>query len=133
MDSLAFWFYAIDVADALNGFFRFAAIVAGLGSVLAVLIALGMTDQNCNENEWRTWRRCVTLAAVIFFPSLLLTIIIPQEKTLYMMLGAKTAQDIVANPKVQQVGGKVMDLINKKLETLASDEIDIEPKKKGER
>ena len=51
---------------------------------------------------------------------------IPSKQTVYMYAGAQLADRVAADPKVQQLGGKVYDLIEKKIdEELAK----IEPKK----
>lgn len=47
----------------------------------------------------------------------LFAIVIPSEKTAYMMVGAYTTQKFTENEKVQETGKKVLKLIEQKLDT----------------
>lgn len=53
----------------------------------------------------------------VFAISTVLMVIIPSEKTAYMMVGAYATQKIAENDKVQQTGQKVLTLIEQKLDT----------------
>lgn len=53
----------------------------------------------------------------IFAVSTVLMILIPSEKTAYMMVGAYATQKIAENDKVQQTGQKVLTIINQKLDS----------------
>lgn len=59
-------------------------------------------------------KRTTVSAAVVLF----LSIVVPSSKNLYIIYGAGVAEDIVKNPKVQETGGKILEVINKKLEDL---------------
>lgn len=123
--NLMLWLYAVDVVGGLGKFFVASTVVGGVASVICVFCAIGMADgSGSSDSEWRTWRRCAAMALAIFIPSLFLSIAIPKEKTLYLMMGAKTAQEIVANPRVQETGGMVMDMINKKLKAMVEEDDD---------
>lgn len=47
------------------------------------------------------------------FLLLLLTGLIPNKETLYTMVAASTIQDIATSPKVQELGGKSLEVIEK--------------------
>ena len=57
-------------------------------------------------------KRVATAATTVLF----LSIVVPSSKNLYIIYGAGVAEDIVKNPKVQETGGKILEVINKKLE-----------------
>lgn len=129
MDNLILWLYAIDVAGALDKFFAIVTVVMGAAFIILIIALVGMADTHSSADDWRVWRRFAYIIVSIFPTALLLSLLIPSEKTLYLMMGAKTTQAIVSNPKIQETGGKVMELINKKLEWLAEDEKPAEKKK----
>jgi hypothetical protein len=54
-------------------------------------------------------------AAVGIF-SVFVGVLIPSKQTIYMMAAAKVGQDIVASPETKEIGGKVLQLINQKLD-----------------
>jgi hypothetical protein len=121
--SLITWLYLVDVASELDGFFQFTAILCIIAGLILAFIFFVLINEDAGDEGWALWRKAAKLTAIIGTSGFLLAAIIPSEKSLYLMLGAKTTQDIIANPKVQETGGKVLDLINKKLEEFA------EPKK----
>jgi hypothetical protein len=43
-------------------------------------------------------------------------IVIPQSKTVYMMAAAKVGQDVATSPEAKEIGGKLMKLLNEKLD-----------------
>lgn len=119
--SLTLWLYLVDVADSAKAYFGVATFLSVIVLIATFIVACAMCDTG-SEVEWKLLRRWVIAASSILVFSSLATVLIPKERTLYLMLGAKTAEDIVVNPKVREAGGKVMDLINKKLDELAKKE-----------
>lgn len=51
--------------------------------------------------------------AITGFLLLLITGLIPDKETLYTMVAAHTVQDIATSPKVQELGGKSLEVIEK--------------------
>jgi xanthine/uracil permease len=129
--NITMWLYAVDVADSLKFFFGWMVIVSGIIGGLTLMCSMGMVDdRDTTDKHWFWWRCWLGGAMTIFVISWFNFILIPREKTLYLMMGARTAEEIVLNPKVRETGGKVMDLINKKLEAaLAGEEQKKEEKK----
>lgn len=64
----------------------------------------------------------------LFIPLLMLCValkvFLPSEKTAYMMVGAYAAQKVAENPQTQQISGKILTIINAKIDTYASDAVD---------
>ena len=52
-----------------------------------------------------------------------MAIIIPSQKTAYMMVGAYATQRVAENPKVQDMSGKVLTIIEQKLDGYIEDGI----------
>jgi len=73
------------------------------------------------ENEKRRQKgenatKVIKVSIITCFCSALFLTFLPSEKTAYMMVGAYAAQKVVENDKVQETGGKVLKLINQKLD-----------------
>lgn len=62
-----------------------------------------------------TWFKTVSISLTI---AIFLKVALPSSKDLYIIYGAGVAEDIVKSPKVQETGGKILDLINSKLEEM---------------
>lgn len=62
-------------------------------------------------------KRGVGVAVTCFF----LMIFVPTEKTAYTMVGAYAAQKVAENDKVQQMSGKVLTIIEQKLDSYIED------------
>jgi hypothetical protein len=57
--------------------------------------------------------------AAVLTISILIAVFLPKSKDLYIIYGANVVEDVVKSLKVQETGGKVLDLINKKLSELS--------------
>jgi multisubunit Na+/H+ antiporter MnhG subunit len=64
--------------------------------------------------EWAMGR--VGVAFKVMIPAVIVLILLPTPKTAYIMVGAYAAQKVVENKSVQDTGGKVLTLINQKLD-----------------
>ena len=129
---LALLVYAISLLPSLSSFF--VSLVAGLGLVsIGMLFYLGDagyrsyyneaenaahadTATKCKKWLWRNLWLSLTFCLVLVF--------LPKEKTAYMMVGAYTAQKIAQDPKVEQVGAKVLTIINQKLDSYVDEGIE---------
>jgi hypothetical protein len=73
-------------------------------------------------------------SAIILVLASFTMIFIPNEKTAYTMVGAYAAQKVVENDKVQDMSGKVLTIINQKLDTYIEEGVhEVENKVKGEK
>jgi len=62
-------------------------------------------------DKWIKRFFCILAGAV------LLSVVIPNERTAYMMVGAYATQKVAENDKVQETGKKVLTLIEQKLDS----------------
>jgi hypothetical protein len=65
------------------------------------------------------------LAAIVFCITVPLNIVLPSERTAYLMVGAYTAQTVAQNDKVNEMSSKVMKIIESKVDSYVKE---IEPK-----
>jgi hypothetical protein len=111
---LALLVYGISL---LSGFVKFTILVIVMSFLWVVANAIYYSDY-CNSGSDVAKR---TIARMwkgfwIGLVSLFLLIFIPTEKTAYTMVGAYAAQKVAENDKVQQMSGKVLTIIEQKLD-----------------
>lgn len=123
---LALLVYAISVLDKTG---PVLAMTIGI-TILSLIVALmyrfiGLTIESWDGEATKArklqervplekWiKRMFGILALAIF----LQIIIPSEKTAYVMVGAYAAQKVAENDKVQQMSGKVLTIIEQKLDT----------------
>ena len=125
---LALLVYSISLLGGIGKFFFFML-------VLAILVAIGnffyWVDGYDKERDAgvrdRLWK-CFWVGIAASWGLILL----PSEKTAYTMVGAYAAQKVAENDKVQQMSGKVLTIIEQKLDDIIDEGID-EAKKKLEK
>lgn len=75
------------------------------------------TGRNGIRAEKAKWAMArVSTALKVMIPAVIVLILLPAPKTAYIMVGAYAAQKVVENKSVQETSGKVMTLINQKLD-----------------
>lgn len=109
------------------------AILAALCAGLAIVFTLRRHDvqsyKSLYGDEERTpekllalsknTKRFATLAVTLFC----LVFFIPSERTMYVMAGAYAAQQVAENPNVQRLSGKVLTVIEGKLDEIIDDNV----------
>lgn len=95
------------VNDLKEGLVMISCVIA----VYCALVALS-SDKITKSMKW-VWTGCVI--------ALFLAALIPNKETLYTMVAASTIQDIATSPKVQELGGKSLDVINKVMDDYLKD------------
>lgn len=128
---LALLVYAISLLGPVDGALTF------VNAVILTLVAIGLFAALINAVDytgefWRWFKsKLIWMVAIFCFIGAIKTLI-PSEKTAYMMVGAYTAQKIAQNPKVEQVGAKVLTIINQKLDQYVDEGVE-EAKKAAEK
>lgn len=69
-------------------------------------------DKITKSTKW-VWTGCVL--------ALFLAALIPNKEIIYTMVAASAVQDIATSPKVQELGGKSLDVINKVMDDYLKD------------
>lgn len=117
--------YGISLLSGFHGMFLAAVIISTITTmVLLIYRAAECTqatyyDKAENEHrakmaEWAMGHAKTTF--IVFVSSATLLTFLPSEKTAYLMVGAYATQKIAENDKVQETGGKVLTIINQKLD-----------------
>lgn len=126
---LALLVYLISLLHGIGVFFL-GLIVLGVFAILANGIYYVDYCNNGTDLAKRTVARMWKAFWVAVIAAWVL-ILIPSEKTAYTMVGAYAAQKVAENDKVQQMSGKVLAIIEQKLDGYIDEGIE-EAKKKIE-
>lgn len=116
--NLMWWLYLVNTVENLHWFFFLITIIS---LVIFVGTLIGGTEAS-NGFPWKAWRRWFYGSGALCAIAMFLSIITPSEKTMYLMLGSEAAQEIANNPAVKEVGGRLLKVVNKKLDELMPDE-----------
>ena len=111
--------------------------------VCTIMVLLVYRGAECSQEDWYKPEKnekqaekakwCmdrVKSALKVLIPCLLVITFLPAPKTAYMMVGAYAAQKVAENGKVQETGGKVLELINQKLDSYIEEGLE-QVQKKG--
>ena len=121
---LALLVYGINVLGKLGivlGLATAFGIVVFAISTLVRVFHTKETWDSKHDDEIKQGRRDASVtvmkyAGSIVVISILLNVILPNEKTAYTMVAAYAAQKVSENDKVQQMSGKVLTIIEQKLD-----------------
>lgn len=141
---LAMLVYAVSLLDKIHGFLVLSLIITtALTCILYMYRFSECSPRHYNsekENEklvengkWATSNANKFIVGGIIASVFL--ILIPTEKTAYMMVGAYAAQKVSESGQVAEVSSKIMKVVNSKLDQYVEDAIDQsnnapEPKRK---
>ena len=127
---LALLVYAISLLHGIGAFFVGVIIASAVTCAIFFMWYVTETDRKSyyseKENDQREangvmcvkWiKRGVVTAVIASF----LLVFVPTEKTAYTMVGAYAAQKVAENDKVQQMSGKVLTIIEQKLDGYIED------------
>lgn len=104
-----------------------SATLFGVGFVSLIIYALLGGIAISDGVKFERLHPKKTISAIL--TCLLISVLIPPEKTIYMMAVASIAQDIASNPKTIVTMDKVYKIIDKKLEEQLLEGIDKATKK----
>lgn len=120
---LALLVYAISLLQPIDAALSFVnvsiVILVATGSFCALINAVDYSGA-----FWKWFRAKLVWLVVLFCVVGAIKTFIPKEKTAYMMVGAYTAQKIAQDPKVEQVGAKVLTILNQKLDSYVDEGIE---------
>ena len=108
---------AIDAAAAVMTMLMIATLAIGLiingDTIFNISGKFVKADLPLITRIYINW---LWIAIPLLLLSVMTKVLLPSEKTAYMMVGAYTAQRVAENPKVQEMSGKVIKIIDSKLD-----------------
>jgi hypothetical protein len=116
---LALLVYAISLLHGIGAFF--AALImlcgaVGIGNFIYWIDSYSPSEAKVAGIRKRLWKAFWVAIASAWF-----LILLPTEKTAYTMVGAYAAQKVSENDKVQAMSGKVLTIIEQKLDAYIDD------------
>ena len=133
--------YAISLLHGFGTFFTMLVVLSA-ASGAGFLIYRGA---ECSVQSWDSEQTAerkqrdgvwamnhVKTSIKVMIPAIIILTAIPTEKTAYMMVGAYATQKVAESGVVQETGGKVLTIINQKLDSYIEDGLEeaTQPKKK---
>lgn len=114
---LAFIVYLISILESVS---TFLGALCGISAFIAfVIVLVGVIVM---EGQFILKKTVISLIILSLICGTVKALL-PSEKQAYIILGAYTAQTIAENKNVQEVGGKLLTLVNQKLdEAIKKDE-----------
>ena len=119
--------------EVISGLAAVLAVPAGIAYAIHVFDSPSMSylskdDQKVRLNEWESHKNSAKkvlkysiIVSIIFG---LFSVLLPKEKTAYVMLGAYATQKVAEDPRTQEIGGKVLKMINNKLDSYVEEMTD---------
>lgn len=114
---LALLVYGISVLTQFSALLIIASVVVAISFIFSA-IAYSAAYNKEDIATAKYWWKCCTIALAIVAPLLVIT---PNEKTMYTMVAAYAAQKVAEDPKVQQLSGKVLVMLEAKLDSYILD------------
>ena len=109
---LALLVYAISVADHLRDMIPPALIIA---AAIAVCVIIASGERLGGGDDIYSWAKGLLIGLALYV--VVVGIFVPTQKTAWMMVGAYAAQKVVESPAMQETSGKVITIINQKLDS----------------
>jgi hypothetical protein len=134
---LALLVYGISLITSIGSFLAVLIVVSLIITFCsAIYFAVSQSDINYSWNRNRdgtliesivdtrkTMKKAFKIALITLGISSFVAILIPSEKTAYIMVGAYATQKVAENEKVQETGQKVLSIINNKLDSYVEEGI----------
>lgn len=113
--------YLISVLGNLNPALGFLTVTSLLISVFsAISYTIAMTD-HAKETTLNLIKKAFAISMTVSCVAGFLNIILPNEKTAYIMLGAYATQKVAEDPRTQELGNKVLKIVNTKMDKYIED------------
>jgi len=112
---LALLVYGISVLSAINGLLFFVCFCLAI-MIIAKLVSYDFNRYKDKEELWKTASKVIQKYAIIFLVLSSITVLIPSQKTMYVMVGAYAAQKVAQSPETRIISEKVLKVIEKELD-----------------
>lgn len=129
------------VISLISGFSFFLGVTSGASAIAFFILSIVNAEHTFSGSEY-SWnlnrdgtlkesvvqqrkllKRFWKISLIVFVLSAIINILIPSEKTAYTMVGAYATQKIAEDSRTQEIGGKVLTIINQKLDSYVEEGI----------
>lgn len=130
---LALLVYLASIVDNISNIFGLVGFLGFLVyfGILAIIHFSGYgikeysfesDDQISKQNKVKeVYTKYWKLSAVLFPFIMVISALLPSEKTIYIMAGAYATEQIATNDRVQKIGSEVLEVIEGKLQKMKED------------
>lgn len=107
---MIFWLYLVDFLAKCSVFCSIGILLSCVVLIISLVgMAIEREDRPWNFVKNKLWILCVMVLALI---------VIPSEKTMYLMLSSKMMGEVMDNDKVSGIGQKSLKLLEQKLDEI---------------
>lgn len=120
LENIPLLIYLASVAESFQGFIFPAVLLGIIALVVFTFFVFVDLTEDLPEGEDVKLSSCMAILKKFIFSVLIylgLCVLIPSEKTMYTMIAAGGAVELVQSDAVQEVGGKSLQLLNQFLES----------------
>ena len=114
--SLAFIIYLAGISSSISAAFAWTVVLLTVGYAIWWILK-GFSVIENTKNPLPKPSKWIPILAFVCLVSSALT---PDKQTIYTMIAASTVEDIVSSPKVQELGGKSLEVLNKAMDDYLS-------------
>jgi hypothetical protein len=123
---LALLVYAVSLLDGISSLCVSVMVVCGALLFLSLLYLIVFGDEISFKKgddswHWKNIKRIWWIAGIFLVIGGIGKTITPNEKTAYVMIGAYATQQLASSETATKVGGKVLTVINQKLDSYISE------------
>lgn len=101
--------YLADVTNGLSVLFAILALVFGFASMFSVMLLVQKDIQS---------KAIPLIMTVAMLTSGILSALMPSKETVYLIAATKYGQELIEKPQVKQLGDKILNILNEKLDSL---------------
>lgn len=114
--SLVWVIYFAGVSDGLSKFSTFVGAILFIFSIVGVMMSIASILDGWKQSK--VIQKLTLVAIAMSITSSIIGLAIPDKTTIYMMAGTRVAEDIVKSPEVKEINGKILTIINQKLDSI---------------
>jgi hypothetical protein len=108
--------WLIYLASVVGEFKFLSGMATFLGIAASFVLFVGSSSELAGDEVCAARFRRATKLLKISIATAVLASVLPASSTIYLMAGAKVSQDILAAPETKEIGGKILRILNEKLD-----------------
>ena len=117
--TLALLVYLASLIGSLLVFFCAASIL----SFIMTFISMISIAESHSVSEEKVWQKRRNISFWVGMICVVFAMLVPTQKTMYMMAGAYAAQKVYESPEAAQISSKIVVIINNKLDEYLTEEV----------
>lgn len=123
--NLALLVYLASISEGVKSLLAVGGMFLLFTPIFTTIVAMWCKDFSDSEavaNAIKLKRKVSLPAFIVGLICIPLSVLIPSEKTIYIMAGVYATEQIVTNTKVQKIGNDVLEVIESKLDKMKDKE-----------